>query len=502
MAETVQKILIGKAADPDRTALRSVELQNDRPASLAPDLEGVLVELEDVRYCFSILYGGRQCHVWSYRVQIRNFTSGPVKLLSRNWKISDIKDGALSDVTEIVRAMANAPHLTLGGQQPLLPPGGGSFSYEAGIALSEEAGMLQGWYDAQTIEAEDVRVKVGKTYFNCPRSVDSERLKKDSCTFGKLTPRDAMRLIEIIGAYNRGAEQTNSTVRLDFSLSYGLSSAGLDTINRFLIWNGRTQRKKVTKIKFAEIMPSAEQNAEINVTDHYMKPLPNGNVAVVLEFCRYKDSLDGNREDLLEADKAYISTLIGGNNFVRENITKIYTWFMRKVNDQFLKALSSIGFPKEEASSFAPEVVGFLADLHKSTEDPAKRLAILQHLRQRMAESAKEVTAVKLPDRAPELYKNRPIDPNTGKREEIDAFLARVWLDPWIKAGVLTRTDFRRLDPQGEARLANWLLKNTIPRHLYIPTKSESIEAVDETTARKGWRLGQRFRRQVYKPKI
>lgn len=423
MAKTAQQNHTGKAADHDPTAPESIDLYNDPSMPPALYLEGVLVELEDVRYCFSIDHGGRQCHVWSYKVQIRNFTSGPVKLLSRNWYISDIKDGALSDVTEIVRAMASAPHLTLGGQQPILLPGGGAFSYEAGIALSEESGMLQGWYDAQTIEAEDVRVKVGKAYFNCPRIIDSKRLKKDSCTFDKLTPRDAMRLIEIIGAYSHEAKQDGGIARLDFSSSYGLSGAGLDTINRFLIWNGRAQREKVTEIDFAEIMPSPKYPVKVSVTDHYMKPLANGKVAVVLEFHRYKDRLEESRADLIEADKGYINALIGGNKFVRENISRIYIWFMGKINDLFLKTLSSIGFSKAEASGFVPEVVGFLSDLHKSTEDPASRLAILQHLRQRMAESAKEVTAVKLPEIAPELYENRPINQKTGRRESIINFL-------------------------------------------------------------------------------
>lgn len=502
MPEPVETAHNDNDADGNRTTPSPIVSGNSVSKPRERYLDGVLVEFEDIRYRFSIDHGDKQCHVWSYKVQIRNFTSGPVKLLSRNWKISDIKDGTLSDVTEIVRAMANAPYLTLGGEQPLLLPGGGSFSYEAGIALSEESGMLQGWYDAQTIDAEDVRIKVGKVYFNCPRIIDSERLKEERRILRKLTPSDAMRLVEIIGAYNRRAEQTNRTVRLDFSSPHGLSSAGLDMINRFLIWNGRTQREKVTKIKFAEIMPSAEQNAEINVTDHYMKPLPNGEVAVVLEFCRYKDSLDGNRVDLLEADKAYIRTLVGGNNFVRENITKIYTWFMGKINDHFLKALSSIGFSSTEAENLAPLAADLFSDLHKSAEDPAKRLAILQHLCQRMAESAKEVTAVKLPDKAPELYKNRPIDPKTGKREEIDAFIARVWLDPWIKAGVLTRRAFEELDPDGAARLKQWLKQNKLTPPLHLPTLSESIECPTDAEVQAARRTIRRWERRVAAQRI
>jgi tetratricopeptide (TPR) repeat protein len=111
---------------------------------------------------------------------------------------------------------------------------------------------------------------------------------------------------------------------------------------------------------------------------------------------------------------------------------------------------------------------------------------------------------VALPKKPKERYQKRPIDPTTGKKETIVKFLERVWYDPWIKAGVLTRTAFRRLDKQGEKALQNFLQnpENKLPPHLNVLKKSDVIDRLvqsghvpEELIPRVGTALAQRQRR-------
>jgi hypothetical protein len=91
-----------------------------------------------------------------------------------------------------------------------------------------------------------------------------------------------------------------------------------------------------------------------------------------------------------------------------------------------------------------------------------------------------------LPDSAPELYRDyddstgkfkRRVSPQTGAPESIVSFLERVWIR-WIDEGVLTRPDFKRLDPQGEIALRNFLRAHgeKWPARLYLPTRSEALQ--------------------------
>jgi hypothetical protein len=92
------------------------------------------------------------------------------------------------------------------------------------------------------------------------------------------------------------------------------------------------------------------------------------------------------------------------------------------------------------------------------------------------------------------LYVNRPHDPDTGKPEGILNFLETGWPAPFIAAGLLTRPDLRRIDPQAEQALKNWVResKRQPPSHLHIPTKSEAIDrelSDDPDKIRTAWRL-------------
>jgi hypothetical protein len=99
----------------------------------------------------------------------------------------------------------------------------------------------------------------------------------------------------------------------------------------------------------------------------------------------------------------------------------------------------------------------------------------------------------------PQYYRDRPMAGKTGSRESIVEFLERVWYDPYIKSGVLTRPDLRRLDGQAEMALANWLrvAGNELPAHLRIPTKKQSIDRQLSHVGREDIRQAQRLARAL-----
>jgi hypothetical protein len=77
--------------------------------------------------------------------------------------------------------------------------------------------------------------------------------------------------------------------------------------------------------------------------------------------------------------------------------------------------------------------------------------------------------AIPLPEIAPEYYEPR--------KEPVVDFLRRVWKNPWIDQGTLTRPALRRLDSKCEMALRNWLRedKNELPPDLRISSKTESL---------------------------
>jgi hypothetical protein len=146
----------------------------------------------------------------------------------------------------------------------------------------------------------------------------------------------------------------------------------------------------------------------------------------------------------------------------------------RKVNhviDALAKS-ESLSIPDASRRELAELWAGDLARLEanlplRSLNEPAGE----ERAAARVSEAKKEL---ELPEKAPELYKDRPRDLQTGRLETIPVFLERVWT-PWIEAGVLTRPDFRRLDPEGEQALRNWIQGNTLPPHLNLPKKTELV---------------------------
>ncbi len=89
----------------------------------------------------------------------------------------------------------------------------------------------------------------------------------------------------------------------------------------------------------------------------------------------------------------------------------------------------------------------------------------------------KQAATPSLPDFIPEADKYKP-------RQGIVEFLESGWPAPFVKANALSRPDFRRLDPEADMALRNWLRNphNKLPSHLHIPTKAELNDRMLEGT--------------------
>jgi len=95
-----------------------------------------------------------------------------------------------------------------------------------------------------------------------------------------------------------------------------------------------------------------------------------------------------------------------------------------------------------------------------------------------------------LPPSAPERYMDRPTSEATGRRENIVEFLRRVWR-PWIAADLLSRAALRKLDPEAEKAVENWLFRNKeMPADLnlltYVRVLSKLPPARRDSPARPG----------------
>jgi hypothetical protein len=110
-----------------------------------------------------------------------------------------------------------------------------------------------------------------------------------------------------------------------------------------------------------------------------------------------------------------------------------------------------------------------------------------------------------LPTEAPEFYKGNRGGSKGG--ENIVEFLRRVWM-PWIEAGVLTRSDLRRLDQKADDGIVNWLQKAPLPDDVFVPTKkviadqlvgNEFLPRLEAMTERELAALRAIVQRQIHK---
>jgi hypothetical protein len=135
-------------------------------------------------------------------------------------------------------------------------------------------------------------------------------------------------------------------------------------------------------------------------------------------------------------------------------LTILYNWVMKRLDQKIIDIASELKIPESMQSAFKSVIVNF-------------------------------GKSIPLPAKAPDYY-----DP--ARKEGVIPFLRRVWKDPWIDQGTLTRPDLRRLDQSCEMALRNWLRQHKkLPADLQIPTKSQALtrELRDEHRVREAQRL-------------
>jgi ankyrin repeat protein len=107
-----------------------------------------------------------------------------------------------------------------------------------------------------------------------------------------------------------------------------------------------------------------------------------------------------------------------------------------------------------------------------------------QRQENRTLAALQSAVSLQLPDAIPNNEKYKP-------RQGVIEFLEKGWPAPYIKAGVLSRPDLHRLDPNASMALRNFLRKGTLPDHLRIPERGERTKqlAADPDSVREAWRI-------------
>lgn len=150
-------------------------------------------------------------------------------------------------------------------------------------------------------------------------------------------------------------------------------------------------------------------------------------------------------------------------------------------------------FPRTDSERFFAEIQKLYNELaHPREEQPASLILYETKTTLKRLLEQHGTQQLSLPEIAPETYTG--INPDTGEKENILQFLARVWETPdkpYISQGILTLPDFRRLDSRGSVALNNWKTeikkgkKEDIPSHLRLISKSDdvsrTIESIDKS---------------------
>jgi hypothetical protein len=183
-----------------------------------------------------------------------------------------------------------------------------------------------------------------------------------------------------------------------------------------------------------------------------------------------------------DSDGSISNSIVGyeaqSETIIDENLVSDAKDGLELIRNRTLQMLAEVGLDPEQQAELVAQITSLVGKQLSGERD-------------KTSGQAKEIA---LPEKAPELYKDRPRDPETGRLETVAVYLERVW-KPWIDAGVLTRPDFRRLDPEGEMALRNWLRnpENKLPDDLHIPKKTEvlsrEVAEIDAETVRAVHRL-------------
>lgn len=113
----------------------------------------------------------------------------------------------------------------------------------------------------------------------------------------------------------------------------------------------------------------------------------------------------------------------------------------------------------------------FLEDLKRLEKSNLKA----KELREGIREIIDRYDVPELPKKYEEYEKYSGFNPE-GAKENIIEFLRRVWAQ-WIKEGILTRPEFRKLDEKGEMAYRNWMRKNAVPEDVRLIRKSDIVDA-------------------------
>jgi hypothetical protein len=144
-----------------------------------------------------------------------------------------------------------------------------------------------------------------------------------------------------------------------------------------------------------------------------------------------------------------------------ENVETPYDAHVFYADKSLFNYFISRGLSKADAETLLPLAHRALSDLCE------------EFLNSAVCETQPETSVLpKLPETAPELF-----EPSIGrpkKGADVISFLRRVWKDPWIDSGSLTRADLGRLDPAANSALSNHLRNHALPDDLQILTLHES----------------------------
>jgi ApaG protein len=96
--------------------------------------------------------------MWAYDIMITNESDEIIQVLTRFWKITDLR-GKVEEV--------QGPGVI--GLQPIIKPGK-HFSYSSFAQLCTPQGTMEGYYEVQNLEEKRYEIEIPKFVLTCPAS--------------------------------------------------------------------------------------------------------------------------------------------------------------------------------------------------------------------------------------------------------------------------------------------------------------------------------------------